>query len=64
MGSAYFEVNRREQNWKRNPRVRALPGMTIRETEQARATPTQGRNEQCKCSSGLKFKKCCGKPRT
>jgi hypothetical protein len=22
----------------------------------------QGRNEKCKCASGLKYKKCCGKP--
>ncbi len=25
------------------------------------ATPSVGRNEQCPCGSGLKFKRCCGK---
>lgn len=26
-------------------------------------TKKQGRNEVCACGSGLKFKRCCGKPR-
>lgn len=29
----------------------------------ARATSTIGRNDPCLCGSGLKYKKCCGKPR-
>jgi len=33
---------------------------TIVNERSIRATPHQGRNEQCACGSGKKYKKCCG----
>lgn len=39
-----------------------LPKATpVRNVPQLMPKKEQGRNEPCKCGSGLKYKKCCGK---
>jgi preprotein translocase subunit SecA len=41
-----------------------ISGVTKNADESAKVqshTPTAGRNDQCPCGSGKKYKKCCGK---
>ncbi|MBD3334727.1 MAG: hypothetical protein GF355_04370, partial [Candidatus Eisenbacteria bacterium] len=38
-------------------RAAAQRGKTV-----VRAQPKVGRNDPCPCGSGLKYKKCCGRP--